>query len=133
MLGGLSTAILFSVFESWLVASYQGLPATLALSGNSPNVKAAVSRTLSLTMGRAALVNGIVAAGAGVIANGIVAQTDGFRAPFMLSGVLLVIAWMIIGSIWDENYGAQKSTSSGGGELSKIAAGLGMVRRGMFL
>lgn len=133
ILGGLSTAILFSVFESWLVASFQGLPATLALGGNSPNIKAAVSRTLSLTMGRAALVNGIVAAGAGVAANWIVGQTDGFRAPFILSGILLIIAWVIIGNIWDENYGAQKSTSSGGGELSKIMAGLGMVRRGMFL
>jgi hypothetical protein len=133
MLGGLSTAILFSVFESWLVASFQGLPATLALAGNTPNVKATVSRTLSLTMGRAALVNGIVAAGAGVVANWIVAQTDGFRAPFILSGIILIIAWVIIGSTWEENYGAQKSTSSGGGELSKIAAGLGMVRRGIFL
>jgi len=46
---------------------------------------------------------------------------------------LLIIAWIVIGNVWDENYGAQKSTSSGGGELSKIAAGLGMVRRGMFL
>ena len=133
ILGGLSTAILFSVFESWLVASFQGLPATLALAGNTSNVKAAVSRTLSLTMGRAALVNGIVAAGAGVVANWIVGQTDGFRAPFMLSGVLLLIAWVVIGNIWDENYGAQQNNSSGGGELSKIAAGLGMVRRGMFL
>lgn len=133
VLGGLSTAILFSVFESWLVASFQGLPATLALSGNTPNVKAAVSRALSLTMGRAALVNGIVAAGAGVVANWIVGHTENFRAPFILSGILLIIAWVIIGNMWDENYGAQKSTSSGGGELSKIAAGLGMVRRGVFL
>ena len=84
-------------------------------------------------MGRAALVNGIVAAGAGVVANGIVGQTYGFRTPFILSGILLVIAWVIIGNVWDENYGAQKSTSSGGGELSKIAAGIGMVRRGVFL
>ena len=84
-------------------------------------------------MGRAALVNGIVAAGAGVVANWIVGQTDGFRAPFILSGILLLIAWVIIGNIWDENYGAQQNNSSGGGELSKIAAGLGMVRRGMFL
>jgi len=82
-------------------------------------------------MGRAALVNGIVAAGAGVVANWIVAQTNGFRAPFILSGILLIIAWVIIGSVWDENYGAQQTTSSGGGELSKIAAGLGMVRRGI--
>lgn len=133
ILGGLSTAILFSIFESWLVASFQGLPATLALAGNAPNVKAAVSRTLSLTMGRAALVNGIVAAAAGVVANWVVAQTDGFRAPFILSGILLLIAWVIIGNIWDENYGGQASTPSGGGELSKIVAGLGMVRRGMFL
>ena len=84
-------------------------------------------------MGRAALVNGIVAAGAGVVANWVVGQTDGFRAPFILSGILLIVAWVIIGGIWDENYGANQSTPSGGGELSKIVAGLGMVRRGMFL
>ena len=117
--------------ESWLVASFQGLPATLG-PGRSPKCQSRrlISCALSLTTGRAALVNGLVAGGAStVVANGIVGQTYGFRTPFILSGILLTIAWVIIGNVWDENYGAQKSTSSGGGELSKIAAGIDIVRR----
>ena len=52
VLGGISTSILFSAFESWLVSA----SSTAALH----------SEDLSAIMGRATLVNGFVAAAAGV-------------------------------------------------------------------
>lgn len=132
LLGGISTAILFSVFESWLVAAYQGLPAMLAFSASAPGVKAAVARALSRTMGRASLVNGIVAAVAGIVANWIVGHTDSFRGPFMLSGVLLIVAYFIIGSKWEENYGtpaAGGTAAVAAGEFAKLRQAIGIIRR----
>ncbi|KAG8779899.1 hypothetical protein FRC15_009859 [Serendipita sp. 397] len=132
LLGGISTAILFSVFESWLVAAYQGLPAALAFSSTAPGVKDAISKALSRTMGHASLVNGIVAAVAGIVANWIVEQTSGFRGPFMLSGALLVLTFFIIGTQWDENYGTGASSGTvavAGGELTKLKQAIGLVRR----
>ncbi|KAH9177752.1 hypothetical protein EDB89DRAFT_1934281 [Lactarius sanguifluus] len=56
--GGISTSILFSAFESWLVSS----------SSNA----ALHSEDLSIIMGRATLVNGLVATAAGIVSNQLV-------------------------------------------------------------
>lgn len=94
-LGGVSTSILFSVFESWLISASNSL--------------ALPAQDLSTVMGRASLVNGFVAAGAGVASNQLVGSTGSFASPFVASGVLLLIAWVVIRGSWTENYG------SGGG------------------
>ena len=133
LLGGVSTAILFSVFESWLVAAYQGIPAQLAFSATAPGVKSAIARALSRTMGRASLVNGIVAAVAGIVANWVVGHTDSFRGPFVLSGILLIVAYFIIGLKWEENYGtpaAGGSAAVAAGEFAKLKQAMGIIRRG---
>jgi hypothetical protein len=86
-------------------------------------------------MGHASLVNGVVAALAGVVANWIVGQTGSFRGPFILSGILLVFVYFIIGVKWDENYGtpaAGGSAAVAGGELAKLKSALGIVRRGRY-
>jgi MFS transporter, MFS domain-containing protein family, molybdate-anion transporter len=87
-------------------------------------------------MGHASLVNGIVAALAGVVANWIVGQTDSFRGPFILSGILLVVVYFIIGAKWDENYGTPATGGTvavAGGEFAKLRSALGIVRRGGYL
>ncbi|KAI0064310.1 DUF791-domain-containing protein [Artomyces pyxidatus] len=90
--GGISTSILFSAFESWLVSS----------SSNA----ALHSEDLSSIMGRATLVNGFVATGAGIFSNKLVELTDGgFRAPFVASACLLLLGWIVIRGSWTENYG----------------------------
>ncbi|KAG8807652.1 hypothetical protein FRC17_004362, partial [Serendipita sp. 399] len=74
-------------------------------------------------MGHASLVNGIVAATAGIIANWVVEQTSGFRGPFILSGALLLLAFFVIGFKWEENYGTSASGGTvavAGGELTKL-------------
>ncbi|KXN87334.1 Major facilitator superfamily domain-containing protein 5 [Leucoagaricus sp. SymC.cos] len=98
LLGGVSTSILFSAFESWLISSVSsmGLP----------------SADLSTIMGRATLVNGFVAAAAGVFSNQLVQSTQNFASPFIASGCLLVSAFFVISASWSENYG------SGGGSAT---------------
>ncbi|EPS98353.1 hypothetical protein FOMPIDRAFT_1042543 [Fomitopsis schrenkii] len=94
-LGGVSTSILFSVFESWLISASNSL--------------ALPAHDLSTIMGRASLVNGFVAAAAGVASNTLVGSTGSFASPFVASGILLLLAWVVIRGSWTENYG------SGGG------------------
>ncbi|KAF8878168.1 hypothetical protein CPB84DRAFT_1794359 [Gymnopilus junonius] len=101
-LGGTSTSILFSAFESWLISS-----------GTSLGLPPA---DLSTIMGRATLVNGVVATAAGVLSNQLVKRTGGnFVAPFGASAVLLVVAWVVIKLTWTENYGAGGGSGAGAG------------------
>ncbi|KAI4517989.1 hypothetical protein EV121DRAFT_260659 [Schizophyllum commune] len=124
-LGGLSTSILFSAFESWLVSAAGQYGVTQA--------------DLSGILGRATLVNGFVATAAGVISDQLVqigtksaeAAHDGhgaYRAPFMASGVLLAIAWVVIRATWGENYGGAVSAAPSG-EMKKLAQAWKLVRQ----
>jgi len=109
--GGISTSILFSGFESWLVSS----------SSNA----ALHSEDLSTIMGRATLVNGFVATGAGIFSNQLVEWNNGgFRSPFVASGCLLLLAWVVISGSWSENYGG-----GGGAGTAQISADIFQIRR----
>ncbi|CCM06022.1 uncharacterized protein FIBRA_08266 [Fibroporia radiculosa] len=98
VLGGVSTSILYSAFESWLVSASNSL--VLPQSD------------LSGIMGRASFVNGIVAAAAGVVSNQLVGTTASFASPFVASGILLLLAWVVIRGSWAENYGVGGGTSA---------------------
>ncbi|THV04693.1 DUF791-domain-containing protein [Dendrothele bispora CBS 962.96] len=98
ILGGISTSILFSAFESWLV---------------SASTNAGLSSSdLSLIFGRATLVNGFVAAGAGIASNKLVASTGTFTSPFIASGILLVLSYFVIKNSWSENFGTTDKNAS---------------------
>ena len=99
VLGGVSTSILYSAFESWVVSSSNHL--------------ALPQSALSNILGRATLVNGIVAAIAGVVSNKLVSTTLTFKSPFIASGVLLVLAWAVINRTWHENRGGASSSDDG--------------------
>lgn len=90
---GISTSILYSAFESWLVSSANSL--------------AIPSSDLSTIFGRATLVNGFVATGAGVVSNQLVSFTKSFASPFIASGGLLALAYFVIKARWAENYGGR--------------------------
>lgn len=96
--GGISTSILFSCFDSWLVSAAQ----TAGVS--SPD--------LSAIFGSATMINGLVAAAVGVFSNGLVAKTHTFTSPFAASAVCLGVAWMMIGSMWSENYGSRNESAT---------------------
>ncbi|KAH9048421.1 hypothetical protein EDB84DRAFT_1456928 [Lactarius hengduanensis] len=109
--GGISTSILFSAFESWLVSS----------SSNA----ALHSEDLSIIMGRATLVNGFVATAAGIVSNQLVEWNDGgFRSPFVASGCLLLLAWAVISGTWSENYGG-----GAGADVAQVSADIFQIRR----
>jgi len=67
---------------------------------------------LSTIMGRATLLNGFVATGAGIVSNKLVSTTTSFASPFVASGALLLLAYVVIRGTWIENYGG------GGGGVS---------------
>ncbi|KAL5682628.1 hypothetical protein ACJX0J_009013, partial [Zea mays] len=93
VLGGIATSLLFSAFESWLVAEH--------------NKKGFDPQWLSITFSKAIFLgNGLVAIVAGLFAN-FLADNMGFGpvAPFDAAACFLAIGMAIILSSWGENYG----------------------------
>ncbi|KAH8955012.1 hypothetical protein BDL97_08G112300 [Sphagnum fallax] len=93
ILGGIATSLLFSAFESWLVAEHfkRGFEA----------------QWLSLTFSKAIFLgNGLVAILAGLVANTLVGSFSlGPVAPFDAASCVLAIGMGIIIYTWPENYG----------------------------
>jgi hypothetical protein len=119
LLGGFSTSILFSSFESWLISSANaaGLP----------------SSDLSNIMGRATLINGIVATTAGVVSNQLVGITRTFVSPFVASGVFLLLAWYVIRRQWSENYGSQSASDRDVFQIRRLGQAWNIVVKGAVL
>ncbi|KAF8510416.1 hypothetical protein BU17DRAFT_55426 [Hysterangium stoloniferum] len=115
---GLSTSILFSCFESWLMSC----SSTLNLTEGE----------LSKILGSATLINGFMATAAGVASNHLVASTHNFQTPFIASAGALVLAWFLINGLWSENFG------STGGEtdlfqISRLKVAWKIVRKDLSL
>lgn len=93
VLGGLSTSLLFSVFESWMVTDFHAR--RLADRGGD----------LSRTFGVMSTLNSVVAIASGVLGEWIVAVTGTRKAPFAVAVGLLGVAFWVIATRWEENYG----------------------------
>ncbi|XP_021767898.1 molybdate-anion transporter-like [Chenopodium quinoa] len=93
ILGGIATSLLFSAFESWLVAEH--------------NKKGFEQQWLSLTFSKAIFFgNGLVAILAGLLGN-LLVDTFGLGAvaPFDAASCFLIIGMVIIITSWGENFG----------------------------
>ena len=119
LLGGISTSLLFSVFEAWLIRAHT--------DADLPK------QCLSKSFSWAAFGNSIVAIMAGLVANkiahmgpmtpinpdGTLVYQGGYLNPFDLALVALLCcgvgAWML----WDENYGESEGTSQQTNEKSR--------------
>ena len=90
VLGGLSTSLLFSAFESWMVTEHrrQGFPEGL----------------LASTFGICSWGNGVVAIAAGLLAQ-VAADVSGDIGPFQLAIALTAVCLVLILALWGENYG----------------------------
>ncbi|RCI03949.1 Molybdate-anion transporter [Rhizopus stolonifer] len=90
VLSGVSTALLYSVFESWYVSEHtsRGFPSEW--------------RTRTFALGT--LLNSVVAILAGILANALV-DLWGFRAPYIASMSLVCFVATMVSSTWTENYG----------------------------
>ncbi|TVY22179.1 Molybdate-anion transporter [Lachnellula hyalina] len=86
--GGLSTSVMYSAFESWMVTEFH--KRHIDQSGTS----------LSSMFGITTTLNSIVAILSGVFSEWLVEVTHTKRAPFMASAGLLTIAFWIIWAYW---------------------------------
>lgn len=107
-LSGISTSLLFSVFESWMVCEH--------------NKQGYDSNLLGDTFSYATFGNGLVAVVAGLIAN-TVADRFGYVAPFVVAMLPLSIVAVMVMITWKENYGNQSL-----GDFSSLAKGFNLVR-----
>ncbi|KAI0426250.1 hypothetical protein F5Y09DRAFT_319391 [Xylaria sp. FL1042] len=98
VLGGVSTSILFTVFDSWMVANFR--KRNLAENGCD------LSRTYAAT----SVVNSLVALLSGVVGEIIVWVTGTKKSPFIMSVVLLWLTLQMIWSHWSENFGVSSSS-----------------------
>lgn len=114
VLGGVSTSLLFSAFESWMVSEHRAL--------GFPE------EWLADTFSWASFGNGISAIVAGILAQ-VCADARGEIGPFQAAIFFTVLALLPV-LTWRENYGTVAGTFSGGelaaGE-SKMSASLGMA------
>lgn len=86
-LGGVSTTLLFTTFETWMVAESQKL-------GFGESGK------LSSILGEMSMTNGFVAVACGVIAEVLVGLFNSEKAPFLASVVCLISAMFLITRQW---------------------------------
>lgn len=98
LMGGISTSILYSAFETWMVHEHkaQGFP----------------EDWISGTFSASTFGSGAVAILAGLVAS-FLADAVGFVAPFDASMVLLLGGGFVILTRWRENYGGTDRTLSG--------------------
>ena len=112
--GGVSTSLLFSVFDSWLCGEHAKTKGSVSLSG---------------IFAKAQFGNSVVAVLAGLVAqyicdlapmqlvldggkHGLIASVfvGGFTLPFDLAMVALMAAALAVAALWDENYGGTGET-----------------------
>lgn len=88
ILGGISTTLLFSVFETWMIAEYHRL-AFVSAEGSLSTMFEAMSTS-----------NGITAIVCGIISQALVVTSRSEKAPFVASIVCLVLAAQLIKRSW---------------------------------
>lgn len=95
ILGGISTSVLFTAFESWYVYEHKQ-------THDFP------TEWIEVTFTKASFLNGVVAVIAGILANFLTEWINfGPVSPFLLAIPFLVIAGLIILVNWEENYGGK--------------------------
>ena len=87
-LGGISTTLLYTAFETWMIAEYNRLG-----FGHS-------DRALSSTYASVAILNRFIAMRSGVVAQIAVNVFNSEVAPFLLSIVCLSVAYLIVSKSW---------------------------------
>lgn len=99
IMGGITTNLLFSAFESWMVAEHRKLGFKESL--------------LASTFAISSWGNGLVAIGAGFIAQWSVTGLNyGDIGPFQVAIALTAVCLMLILVFWGENYGREKPVAA---------------------
>ncbi|TDZ30305.1 Molybdate-anion transporter [Colletotrichum spinosum] len=96
--GGISTTLLYSVFEAWLITEYH---------------QRGLSRTklkLSDIFGYMTTISSVVAIVSGIVGDVLVNWLGGRVWPFMASAVCATLAMLLILKSWTENYGTKQGS-----------------------
>ena len=95
-MGGISTSLLFSVFESWYVGQHLELKLP--------------SEWMSKPFATSTFANGLLAIGAGMVANYLAENLNyGPAAPFAVAVPCFALCFLIVTFTWTENYGNQQT------------------------
>ncbi|KAK7962551.1 uncharacterized protein PG986_003376 [Apiospora aurea] len=110
--GGVSTTLLFSVFEAWMISTYheQGLHTS--------------GLELSTVFGNMTTLSCVVAIASGVFGDILVTYSGTRTWPFMAAGMCCVGAAYMISRIWNENYGARSTEQT---SLQDLKGGLSVI------
>ncbi|KAH0347879.1 major facilitator superfamily domain-containing protein, partial [Aureobasidium melanogenum] len=108
--GGISTTLLYSVFETWMIAEYHDQ----ALD--------AYGLSLGSMFGKMTTLSSVVAIVSGVVGDLLVKSLDSKTSPFMASVVCLVLALIFISKRWNENYGDNASSRDKDGEFINLSS-----------
>ncbi|KAF4671603.1 hypothetical protein FOL47_001418 [Perkinsus chesapeaki] len=106
-LGGVSTSILFSAFEAWML--------------HERTARGFNEASLNDTFAKSTLGNGSVAILAGILSH-FAAVQYGPIGPFELSALSLAVCGLLITLLWNENYGGGKTSSEANGEGGMVSA-----------
>lgn len=93
--GGISTTLLYSVFETWMIAEYHDQ----ALD--------AYGLSLGSMFGKMTTLSSVVAIVSGVVGDLLVKSLDSKTSPFMASAVCLILAFIFISKRWVSCYQGQ--------------------------
>ena len=105
VIGGLTTSLLFSAFESWLVATHRSKDLD----------KSSLSEIFSV----ASVITGLTAVLAGLIAR-VTFLYLGDIGPFQVAAALTFIALCLIFALWEDDKGSSHSKKHGGNRASGI-------------
>ncbi|KAK6859900.1 major facilitator superfamily domain containing protein 5 [Apiospora arundinis] len=110
--GGVSTTLLFSVFEAWMISTYheQGLHAS--------------GLELSTVFGNMTTLSCVVAIASGIIGDVLVTHSGTRTWPFMAACLCCVGAAYLISRIWNENYGARSTEQT---SMQDLKSGLSAI------
>jgi len=110
ILGGISTSLLFSVFDSWLVSESQREGFSGEQLGNTFGLAYFGSSVAAIAAGQfgeiAANLFPLTGVGGGL-------YYGGYVTPFDLANVVLVLCMMYISTKWSENYGLNDGQTGG--------------------
>ena len=119
ILGGISTSLLFSVFDSWLVSESQREGFTGEQLGNTFSLAYFGSSVAAIAAGQlgeiAANIAPLTKLGGGM-------YYGGYIAPFDLANGVLVLCMIYVANKWSENYG--QSDGQGGGNFGKALSAI---------
>ena len=119
VLGGISTSLLFSVFDSWLVSESQREGFSGEQLGNTFSLAYFGSSVAAIAAGQfgeiAANLAPLTKLGGGM-------YYGGYVTPFDLANVVLVLCMLFVSSRWKENYGNESDGQAGGSFAKALSA-----------